>query len=70
MPSIALTTSYTSDTSHAPSVILAAHERMRGANFPLVSIIAGRRVSDSRAFLCSWLRNQQRPWTLGSSLFA
>jgi very-short-patch-repair endonuclease len=48
--------------THAPDVILATHERLRREKFHLVSIIAGRRVSDSRAFVSNWLASRQRAW--------
>src|SRR5262245_25188048 len=39
------------------------HTRGRGVEkFPLVSPLAGRRVSDSRVFVSSWLKTHQRTW--------
>jgi very-short-patch-repair endonuclease len=52
------------ENSRAPGVILATHERLRRENFPLVSIIAGRRVIDSRVFVSTWLTSQQKNWIL------
>jgi very-short-patch-repair endonuclease len=50
------------DNSRTPDVILSTHERLRRQNFPLISVIAGRRVSDSRVFVSSWLKTHQRTW--------
>jgi hypothetical protein len=50
------------EASRAPDVILSTHERLRREKFPLVSLVAGRRVSDSRVFVSSWLKTHQRTW--------
>jgi hypothetical protein len=56
------------DDSRTPGVILAIHEILRRENFPVVSLVAGRRVSDSRVFVSTWLKSQQRDWILPLSL--
>jgi very-short-patch-repair endonuclease len=50
------------DSTRTPDVILSTHERLRRENFPLISVVAGRRVSDSRVFVSSWLKSRQGTW--------